>query len=169
MSRHATDKAVQRTLDLPVSVDRAFAVFTEEMGRWWPVEKTFAHVALGQPVSFGTVIVEPRAGGRWFELTTEGEEIDRGRVLAYEPPRRLVLTWQVTPNGQPDPDPSKASEVEIRFVSEGPTATRIELEHSGFERHRPDGAAVWRKAMESSDGWDTILDRFAIATTPDGT
>ncbi|MGE3267547.1 MAG: SRPBCC family protein [Chloroflexota bacterium] len=169
MGSQAVEQTVRRTMRLRVSVERAFAVFTQEMGRWWPIENTFSGVALGQAGIFDTVVMEPRAGGRWFERTAAGEEIDWGRVVAFEPPRRLVLTWQITPQGQPEPDAARASDVEIRLVPVEPAVTEVQLEHRQFERHGPEGAAIWRKAMDSRDGWDKFLDRFAIATTPDGT
>ncbi len=169
MRSQAVEKTVRRTIRLRVSTERAFSVFTEQMGRWWPLENTFSNVALGQPGFFGTVVVEPRAGGRWFERTTEHDELDWGRVVVYEPGHRIVLTWQIAPNGRPEPDASKASQIEVRFVPIEPGLTEVHLEHREFERHDQEGAAIWRKAMESRDGWDKLLDRFAIATTPDGT
>jgi hypothetical protein len=163
MSCQTTEKTVRRTLRVPVSADRSFTAFTEEMSAWWPIENTFASVAFSQPETFETVIVEPREGGRWFERSIDGKETDWGRVVVFDPLRRLVLTWQITPQGTPEPDPSKASEVELRFVPEGPSTTRVELEHREFERHGEAGAVTWREAMESAGGWSKFLDRYAAA------
>jgi uncharacterized protein YndB with AHSA1/START domain len=83
-------------------------------------------------------------------------------VLVWEPPRRLVLAWQISPERAPEPDPAKASEVEVRFVAEGPSVTRVELEHRGFERHGAGGAG-YRAGMGAPQGWPYILDRYAMA------
>jgi uncharacterized protein YndB with AHSA1/START domain len=148
---------VSRTLSVPVPPEQAFAAFAERMGTWWPRENTLGRDA------FETVVIEPAAGGRWLERTSHGGESEWGRVLAWDPPRRIVLTWQMTPQGLPEPDPGKASEVEVRFVPEGTAATRVELEHRAFERHGDDGAAVWQAGMASPEGWTKILRRYALA------
>lgn len=105
-------------------------------------------------------VVEPREGGRWFERTTDGVETDWGRVLAWDPPHRLVLTWQITHEGLPEPDSNKASEVEVRFVGEGPATTRVELKHREFARHGDECGAIWRAGMDSTEGWTKFLDRY---------
>jgi uncharacterized protein YndB with AHSA1/START domain len=84
-------------------------------------------------------------------------------VRVWDPPRRLVLTWQITPEGLPEPDSSKASEVEVRFVDEGLATTRVELEHREFARHGEDGGAIWRAGMDSTEGWTKFLDRYVAA------
>ncbi|MGE3272287.1 MAG: SRPBCC family protein, partial [Chloroflexota bacterium] len=129
---------LQYMITVPITVEQAFTRFVDEIGRWWPPENTFANVAFGKPERLDTVTIEPREGGHWYERLTDGSTIPWGHVQAYEPPRRLVLTWQITPRGTPEPDPSRASEVEVRFVADGPTSTRIELEHRQFERHGHD-------------------------------
>lgn len=146
---------VKQSITVPRPIARAFALFTAEMGSWWPAANTFANAA------FVTVVVEPRPGGRWFERTTDGTETAWGRVLVWDPPHRVVLTWQITPEGQPEPDPAKASEVEVRFVATGPDTTRVELTHSAFERHGEEGGAIWRTAMASEGGWPLFLGRYA--------
>jgi uncharacterized protein YndB with AHSA1/START domain len=164
MQHTGNEATVRRAVRVPTDIDRAFAVFAGEIGRWWPAENTFANVAMGQPDAFATVVVEPRAGGRWFERTRDGQEMAWGRVTAYEPPRRLVLTWQITPQGRPEPDPAKASVVDVRFVPEGSSTTRVELEHRAFDWHGAEGAAVWREAMASAEGWTKFLARYESAT-----
>lgn len=160
MTKESATGPVRRSVTLSVSRDRAFAVFADEMGRWWPRENTFAKDA------FAGVTVEPGAGGRWIERDAGGGEAEWGRVLVWEPPRRLVLTWQIAPDGTPEPDPARASEVEIGFVAVGASTTRVELERRAFERHGEPGGTVWRNAMSSGEGWDKILARCAAETAP---
>jgi uncharacterized protein YndB with AHSA1/START domain len=85
-------------------------------------------------------------------------------VLVWEPPGRLVLAWQIAPDRAPEPNPARASEVEVRFVPQGPPGTRVELEHRGLSRHGADGDA-YREALGSPDGWPLMLDRYAAALT----
>lgn len=166
MTRQGREMTVDRSIGLPVAIGRAFSVFTGEMGRWWPLENTFANAVSGRPDTLAAIVIETFEGGRWFERATDGRETDWGRVVAYEPPNRLVLTWQITPKGQPEPDPSRASILEIRFLSEGISTTRVELTHRDFARHGPEGAAIRHEAMESAGGWTKFLERYATATLP---
>jgi uncharacterized protein YndB with AHSA1/START domain len=153
---HQTIEDVRRNVTVPVPAERAFAVFTDGLATWWPREYTWAGDALD------TIGIEPRAGGRCFELGPHGFRCDWGRVLVWDPPRRLVLAWQISPEPAPEPKPTKASEIEVRFVAEGPAVTRVELEHRGFERHGSGGAG-YREAMGSAQGWAYILGRYAAA------
>jgi uncharacterized protein YndB with AHSA1/START domain len=137
-------------------VERAFATFSDGLAGWWPREYTWAQDTLE------TIAIEPREGGRCFERGPHGFHCDWGRVLAWDPPDRLVFTWQIGPDRVPEPNPAKASEVEVRFVADGPSATRVELEHRGFSRHG-DGGDRYRAAMGSRLGWPLILDRYAAA------
>ncbi len=102
--------------------------------------------------------IEPRAGGSCFELGPHGFRLDWGRVLAWEPPSRLVFSWQIGPTRVPEPDPARASEVAVHFEpADG--GTRVALVHRAFERHG-DGAEDYRAAMYSEPGWDYILGRY---------
>ena len=148
------DDAIRHAVTVPASVEDAFAAFTERMADWWPPEYTWSGAALS------AVEVEPRAGGRWYERDTRGAEQAWGTVRAWEPPRRVVLSWGISPARLPEPDPSRASEVEVRFHPEG-GGTRVELEHRGFARHGAEGAAGYRAGMDSAAGWPAILARFA--------
>jgi DNA-binding transcriptional ArsR family regulator/uncharacterized protein YndB with AHSA1/START domain len=148
---------VARSVRVEVPVERAFAIFTAGFGGWWPPE---FHIG-GQP--FTDVIVEPRNGGRWFERDASGGECDWGHVLSWDPPRRVVLAWHIGPDWQFNPDPARASEVEVRFIPDGEGATRVELEHRGFERHGEGGGAV-RDGVGGDGGWTHCLDRFVAAT-----
>lgn len=150
------DDRITQTLVAHVRQERAFELFTREMSIWWPREYTWAGEVLE------TIGIEPREGGRCFERGPHGFECDWGRVLVWEPPRRLVFSWQISPERAPEPDPAKAGAVEVRFVAEGPSVTRIELEHRGFARHGDEGRR-YRQAMASELGWPRILGRYAAA------
>jgi uncharacterized protein YndB with AHSA1/START domain len=138
---------------VPVMPAAAFRAFTEGFGRWWPPEYTWAGPVLE------TIGMEPGEGGLCFERGPHGFRVDWGRVLAWEPPGRLGFSWQVSPQRQPVPDPDRASVVEVAFAAEGDGATRVRLEHGGFERHG-EGAAGYRDAMASAPGWPLLLERF---------
>jgi uncharacterized protein YndB with AHSA1/START domain len=147
-----TDTAVRHQVTIDVPREHAFNVF---------VEHRFAnpdHHLLDADME--RAAIEPRAGGRWYERAVDGRECDWGRVLAYEPPERIVLSWQITPEFTPEPDPEKASEVEVRFIAESEERTRVELVHSRLERHG-EAWEVMRAAVDSPDGWPGELQRYA--------
>ena len=104
--------------------------------------------------------IEPREGGHCFERGPDGFTCHWGRVLAWDPPARLVFAWQIAPDRVPEPNPAKASEVEVRFDPAGPSGTRVELEHRAFARHGESGD-TYRQAMASPEGWPLLLDRYA--------
>ena len=156
MSQQTTYAPVVRTITVATSRDRAFEVFTEQIGTWWPKEYSIGDTDMAD------FVVEPRVGGRWYEVGVDGAECDTGRVLVYEPPERVVFAWHINGEWQFDPDPEHASEVEVRFVAEGPASTRVELEHRQFERHG-DGAASVHGAVGDTSGWNYCLGKFAAA------
>ena len=142
---------VRKDILAKVSPARAFDVFTSGMGRWWPAShKT-------EPTAITDVVIEPKAGGRWFSRHEGGAEAEWGKVLAWEPPTRVLLAWQLNANFQFDPD--LITEVEVRFVAEG-EGTRVLLEHRNLERY---GAATERVRgkIDSPDGWGGLLSLFA--------
>jgi uncharacterized protein YndB with AHSA1/START domain len=143
--------AVARDVTVKAPLERTFEAYTETMGRWWPPEYHIGGSDLAD------VVIEPRVGGRWYERGADGTECDWGRVLAWEPPGRLVLSWQITAEWRYDPDPAHGSEVEIRFTAVGPDSTHVELVHSRFERHAA-GAPGVRAAM--TEGLSYVLDRL---------
>jgi uncharacterized protein YndB with AHSA1/START domain len=138
---------ITHAVTVPVPSDRAFDAFAD-LGSWWPPEYTWSGDVLE------TIAI---ADGRCYEVGPHGFRCDWGRVLVWEPPDRLVFTWQIGPSREPVPDPAKASEVEVRVTAEG-SGSRVELEHRGFERHGDDGYAA---ALGSEQGWPYILGRYA--------
>ena len=155
MSSAATVPAIRGTISLDVPAERAFSVFTGSIGTWWPRE-----YHIGQ-AEMADVILEPREGGRWYERGADGSECDWGQVVAWEPPRRLVITWQINGQWQYDPDPAHASEIDVRFTADGPERTTVTLEHRLLER-LVDGQAIY-DAIHSGGGWSALLQSFAAA------
>jgi uncharacterized protein YndB with AHSA1/START domain len=157
MSQQATDLAVRRSIVVEAPQARAFTVFTEGMSTWWPLETHH----IGEQKAEAAV-VEPRAGGRWYERAADGTECEWGRVIAWEPPERVVFGWHLGPEWKYDPDEASATEVEVRFVVEGPTTTRVELEHRGFER-LGERADELRIPVAGEGGWSGLLELFSKA------
>jgi uncharacterized protein YndB with AHSA1/START domain len=137
----------QLTVDAPV--DRAFRVFTANMGAWWPKEHHIGATALKD------CVIEPRVNGRWYELDEGGGTCEWGKVLAWDPPRRLVLAWQL--NGEFRYDPELVTEVEVTFTVLGPKQTRVDFEHRNLERF---GEAAERLRRDMGTGWGQILDSY---------
>ena len=158
MGDNGSGDGVRHVVWVPVPWDEAFQAFTAGITAWWPVEHTFGRDEVR------SIVIEPRHGGRWLERDAGGRERDWGRVLVWEPPQRVVLTWQITYEGRSEPDPERASVVEFEFTPDG-NGTRIELEHREFERHGAAGAEIWRAGMASLDGWPKIIGRFVDAVT----
>jgi len=149
--------AITTTVTVPTSPDRAFAVFFDRFADWWPSEFTWSQDVLE------TVALEPHEGGRAFERGPDGFHIDWGRMREVERPRRALFTWQISPRREPVPDPTRASEVEVRFEEVDGGTTRVELEHRGFSRHG-EGADEYRQMM-GEQGWPYALERYAQAVT----
>ncbi|SRR6266566_6431382 len=143
-----------------VPVERAFAVFTGSLDTWWPRMYHIGQAAMAEAV------LEPGPGGRWYERGVDGSECDWGRVLVWEPPHRLVVTWQINGAWQYDPDPAHASEIEVRFTADGPGQTTVELQHRLLERLA--GGQAIGDTIRSGGGWGTMLDLFAKAATGAG-
>jgi uncharacterized protein YndB with AHSA1/START domain len=147
---------IRHSLTVPRPPDEAFALFTERLGSWWPREYTWSQQVLD------AIGIEPYAGGMCYERGPHGFRCDWGRVLTWQPPQRLVLAWQISPRREPEPDPARASTVEVRFEAGPSGGTHVTLEHRDFERHG-DGAAEYRAALASPQGWPYIMQRFAAA------
>jgi uncharacterized protein YndB with AHSA1/START domain len=155
MTTQATNETVRRELTVKAPPERAFAVFTDRFDSWWPRSHSIGEAEMGE------AIVEPRTGGRWYERGVDGSECVWGQVLAWEPPHRLVLSWQIGGDWKLDADPAHASEIEVRFtpVDDG---TRVELEHRHFERHGESAAAL-RESVSQDGGWGGLLERYRDA------
>jgi uncharacterized protein YndB with AHSA1/START domain len=158
MNTHTQEPAtsVRAAIEVEASIDRAFRVFTEQFDRVKPRE----HNMLG--VEIAESVVEPYAGGRVYDRGVDGSEFQWGRVIAFEPPNRLLLGWHLSPQFQLETDIDKTSEVEVRFVAESPERTRVELEHRYLDRHG-DGWEGAREAVGGKDGWPLYLSRFRDA------
>lgn len=144
---------VRREVVIDASQAHVFRIFTENLGAWWPL----ASHHIGEKEA-ETAIIEPKAGGRWYERAADGTECQWGRVKVWDPPGRVVLVWQIA--GTFKYDPNVESEVEVRFVSVSPTRTRVELEHRDFEG-MGEMAEMVRGAVSSDGGWTQIMQIFA--------
>lgn len=150
MTRTITIAPVRKSIRVKASQEHAFDVFTSGLGRWWPTTHS-----IGKP-PMKTAVLEPRLGGRWYELSEDGSQADVGHVLAWEPPHRLVISWDI--NGQWRPDTTVASEIEVQFIAEGPQSTRVEVEHRKFEVLGEEGGNRMRRDVDG--GWPGLLELF---------
>ena len=154
MSTQSTTAPVRTQVVVEAPIRRAFDVFTQDMVSWWPADH---HLLEGE---LAEMVFEARVGGRIYDRNADGGECTWARVLAYEPPDRLVFSWDITPQWQLETDPSRASEVEVRFVAETDARTRVELEHRALERHS-DGWERMSEVVASPDGWPKTLESYA--------
>lgn len=149
-TRPITIAPVKKSIRVGTRQERAFTVFTEGLGRWWPKHGN------NRPAMIKTVTLEPRVGGHWYEVYEDGSQTEVGTILIWEPPHRFVMTWEYTCVGKSDS--GIGSEVEVRFIADGMDATRVELEHRLFERM---GVEIGGKTRESvNGGWPLMLDLF---------
>jgi uncharacterized protein YndB with AHSA1/START domain len=155
MTQTITPAPVRRSVSVAASPQRAFEVFTQRIGAWWP--KASHHIGAVEPE---TIVIEPHQGGRWFERAADGSECPLGHVLAWEPPSRLLLAWQLSPEWKFDPE--LITEVEVLFTPDGEGRTRVDLEHRRLERFGERAQAV-AEAVGAPNGWTAILDLFAKA------
>ena len=149
-----TNAPVRKTINVKASVERAFSVFTEGYDSWWPRSHKLFEAELA------AAIIEGKTGGRCYQRAVDGSECDWGKVLVWEPPRRLVIAWQLDGQWQYDPDLAHASEVEVTFTPEEGGTTRVVLEHRHFERHGVMAAQV-QGAVGSDGGWGGLLAAYA--------
>jgi uncharacterized protein YndB with AHSA1/START domain len=154
MSPEAVETSVTSSITVEAPAERAFSVFTDEFGSWFPREYNLLAVDIAERT------FEARAGGRITDTGSDGTTCSWGRVLAYEPPERVVFSWDISPQWQVETDPAKTSEVEVRFIAEGPERTRVELEHRHLDRHL-DGWQGLREGVDGGDGWPLYLRRYA--------
>jgi uncharacterized protein YndB with AHSA1/START domain len=156
MTTQAADTSVRASTVVEAPIERAFSVFTDEIGSWWPPEHHILEAELA------AMVFEPRAGGHVYDRGTDGSECRWARVLAYERPTRVVFSWDIDMQWQLETDPERTSEVEVRFIADGPERTRVELEHRNLERHG-EGWEGMRDAVGSPGGWSRGLLSFADA------
>jgi len=145
---------VKQSVVVEAPIERAFKVFTEQFGRFKPAD----HNLLAVPIA--ETVFEPRVGGSLYDRGVDGSECRWATVLAYEPPSRLLLSWNITAQWRLELDPEKASEWEVRFIAETATRTRVEIEHRKLERHGEGWESV-RDGVGGDQGWPLYLQRFA--------
>lgn len=152
-----SELTVSKSVTVRATRERAFTVFTSGFFGWWPKAHHLGAADLAD------VVLEPVAGGRWYERGVDGVECDWGRVLDYAPPSRLLLAWHLQGDWTYDPDPARSSEIEVRFVAVSEEVTRVELEHRDIERHRAPEDVV--RGVGSPNGWSGILRGYAESVT----
>jgi uncharacterized protein YndB with AHSA1/START domain len=149
----ADPNSVRKVMNVQAPLTAAWRVFTEQMGTWWPL----AVYKIGKANAVDAII-EPRVGGRWYERGEDGSTCDWGSVLSWEPPSRLVLSWDINADWQYDP--ALKTEIEVRFIATGNDATRVELEHRKLDRY---GARrdEMRRIFDTEGDWGRLLAAFA--------
>jgi len=150
--------SVRKVVTVRAPVEVAWRVFTEQMGAWWPL----ATYKIGSAKAVDAII-EPRVGGRWYERGEDGSTCDWGSVLVWQPCSRLVLSYDITADWQYDPN--LKTELEIRFLPEGPDVTRVELEHRRLDRYG-DRREQMRRIFDTEGDWGKLLDLFARVAAP---
>ena len=158
MTAQATDTSVHTSIVVEAPVERAFSVFTEDIGSWWNPDH---HLLEGE---LAEMVFEPRVGGHVYDRGVDGSECRWARVLAYEPPNRVVISWDINTRWELETDLDRTSEVEVRFVAESADLTRVELEHRNLDRHG-EGWEGMRDAVGSPEGWPLVLKGFAARLT----
>jgi uncharacterized protein YndB with AHSA1/START domain len=154
MTTPAQATSIRHEVVVEAPIERAFSVFTKGFGSFKPPE----HNMLG--VDIAETVFELREGGNVYDRGVDGSECRWARVLAYEPPNRVVISWDISPQWQIETDPEKTSEVDVRFIAEAPDRTRVELEHRNIDRHGKGWEAV-REGVDADAGWPLYLHRFA--------
>lgn len=139
---------ITKQLTVEAPIEKAFRVFTANMSTWWPKQ----HHIGKSPLK--TCVIEPKVGGRWFEICEDDSQCDWGKVLAWDPPNRVMLAWQL--NGQFAYDPNLITEVDVKFTALSPTRTRVDFEHRDLDKIGTKGTVA-----EMDHGWGQILDAFS--------
>jgi uncharacterized protein YndB with AHSA1/START domain len=154
VTTRAEATAVRHEIVVQAPAERAFSVFTDDFGAFKPREHNLLSVEIAE------TIFEPRIGGHIYDRGVDGSECRWARILGYEPPSRVVFSWDISPQWQVEADPKKTSEVEVRFIAETPDRTRVVLEHRNLDRHLEGWEAV-REGVDSDGGWPLYLQRYA--------
>jgi uncharacterized protein YndB with AHSA1/START domain len=144
---------VFRSVSVPLPQARAFELFTTRMTEFWPKDHSIGNSELAE------VVIEPRSGGRWFERGVDGGECQWGRVAAWEPPRKIVLLWQIGADWQFDP--AFETEVEVTFSEDGPDRSRLALRHRNLQRYG-DKTDQMRAIFDDPAGWTGTLAGFVV-------
>lgn len=153
MNSQAEETSIRTEVVVETAREHAFNLFSERFDQIKPREHNMLAVDIAES------IFEPHAGGRVFDRGVDGSECQWGRVLAYEPPERIVFTWDISPHWQIESDLGRASEVELRFTAEAPERTRVELEHRHLDRHG-EGWQELREGVRGDGGWPLYLSRY---------
>jgi uncharacterized protein YndB with AHSA1/START domain len=159
MTAPATDTSIQTSIVVDAPIERAFSVFTEDINSWWDPDHHLIEAELAE------MVFEPRVGGHVYDRGVDGSECRWARVLAYEPPRRFVISWDINLRWELETDLARTSEVEVRFVAEDAQRTRVELGHRNLDRHG-DGWEGMRDAVAAPNGWPAGLQRFSEHVAP---
>jgi uncharacterized protein YndB with AHSA1/START domain len=154
MQSETTTATVRRQVLVNAPISEAFKVFTERFGDFKPRE----HNLLKAPIA--ETVFEPRVGGNIYDRAVDGSECRWARILAFEPPNRVVFSWDISPRWQIETNPNLTSEVEVRFFAETPERTRVELEHRHLDRHGVEWESV-RDGVGNEGGWPLYLQRYA--------
>jgi uncharacterized protein YndB with AHSA1/START domain len=153
---------IRKSVVVSAGLDRAFALFVDRFDAIKPRE----HNLLAVPIA--ETVFEPRVGGHIYDLGVDGSRCEWARVLVYEPPSRVVFSWDIGPTWQLEADPARTSEVEVRFFAESADTTRVELEHRHLDRH----GTGWRAVADGVDGdagWPLYLRRYAEVAMAEST
>ena len=161
MSTQTPGTSVRNSIVVDAPIERAFSVFTDGFGTFKPREHNLLEVEIAETV------FETHVGGNIYDRGVDGSECRWARVLAYEPPNRVVFSWDINPQWQIESDLEKTSEVEVRFVAETAERTRVELEHRNLDRHG-DGWEGTREGVRGDQGWPLYLERFAALASEAG-
>ena len=153
MSTQTANTSVTSSVVVDAPIEKAFSVFTDGIATWWSPDHHILQTELAE------MVFEPHEGGFIYDRGVDGSECRWARVLVYQPPHRLVFSWDISLQWQIELDPTRTSEVDVRFTAEGPSRTRVELEHRHIDRHG-DGWEQMRDAVGSPDGWAVGLRRF---------
>jgi uncharacterized protein YndB with AHSA1/START domain len=153
MTTQASQTSVRNSIVVEAPIERAFSVFTDGFGTFKPREHNLLSVDIA------ATVFETHVGGNIYDRGVDGSECRWARVLAYEPPNRVVFSWDISPHWQIETDLDKTSEVEVRFIAETPDRTRVELEHRNLDRHG-EGWETERDGVGGDQGWPLYLERF---------
>lgn len=147
-------ESIRREVVVPVSTEKAFEVFTSGITSWWPSDHHIGSAPIEQ------IVIEPHEGGRWYTRHEDGSETSTGFVMAWEPPERLVITWQIGAAWRYDP--SLVTTIEVRFEAEADDRTRVRLEHRDLERFGPEAPRM-REVFEAPGAWDATMAAYAAS------